>query len=694
LGVVRHQRGDHVAALGLIGRAIAIDPHKAVCWNNYGAALHSLGRHVEALACFHHALEIRPQYADAVANRGMAQESLGQDGPAEASFRRALELQPGHADALKRLAGLLQKLGRFPEAARTFCAALRQRPTADLHVAFGNLLIATGRADRAAAEYEKAIGLEPNSASAHFNLGSAYQEQLRVEEAKKCFDRAAALRPKRLLWRLRGPATSPAVFGSNEEIDAFRDELGRLLDQSADNRDGCPTWNDLLTAGVFPTFTFSYHGRNNRALKEKFAALYEGCFDHAPPPTGSGLKDRKRIGFVVTQRHEGIFLRCMKGIVQGLDRQRFEVVVLCSRASVEMLSKGLGESASYKLAPQESATYKLAPRVLAFGNSLREAVDVTRQAACDVLYYWEVGSDAINYFLPFARPAPVQCTSHGSQITSGVPAVDWFISSRLIESEAAQEQYTEKLWLSRTLLMCQARLTMDGLGSPSYEGDGRGRRMHDADGLGSPPYEGDGLGSPSYGAARAKFGLPEGRNLYLCFQNPMKLHPDFDPLLAGILAADLKALVVLLAGRYEHAARLLRERFARRVPDAERIVFLPAQPFDDYCRLLGLADVVLDPPHFGAGSTCYDIFSFNLPLVTLPGELIVGRVAAALYRKMGMEELVVQSPEQYVAAAVRVATDRQYRGSVTGRIAASSHAIFDDLDAVREHERFFTEVSA
>ena len=49
----------------------------------------------------------------------------------------------------------------------------------------------------------------------------------------------------------------------------------------------------------------------------------------------------------------------------------------------------------------------------------------------------------------------------------------------------------------------------------------------------------------------------------------------------------------------------------------ERIAFC-RRPFDDYCRLLQLADVILDTPHYGAGITCYDLFSFNLPVVTCP----------------------------------------------------------------------------
>ena len=75
-------------------------------------------------------------------------------------------------------------------------------------------------------------------------------------------------------------------------------------------------------------------------------------------------------------------------------------------------------------------------------------------------------------------------------------------------------------------------------------------------------------------ATRGDFGLPEDRRLYVCFQNPLKLHPDFDPLLAGVLGADPLALVVLLADRSGHIARLLKERFARRIPQSR----LPSPP--------------------------------------------------------------------------------------------------------------------
>ena len=81
----------------------------------------------------------------------------------------------------------------------------------------------------------------------------------------------------------------------------------------------------------------------------------------------------------------------------------------------------------------------------------------------------------------------------------------------------------------------------------------------------------------------------------------------------------------------------------------------------------------------------------QLPLVTMPGDLLVGRFTQAFYRKMGVEDLVVHSPAEYVGKAVQVATDRDYRKHVTARIAQASDVLFNDLEAVREHERFFEE---
>ena len=668
LGVVRQQQGDYQASLDLIGRAIAINPNKAVYRNNYGAALLSLEWFAEAEESFRRALAILPRYADAFANLAIAQAALGEEAAAEASLRQAIQIQPWHRDATVALATLMSKAGREVESRRLMETAISAAPCAVFHAVLGNLLLSTKLSDKAAREYRAAIELNPDDAITYFNLGKACEDLHDAAGTRQAFARAADLRPDHRLWRLRAEICGAIVFEDAAEIDAYCDKIGEVVEEWKNEAAARPglsqekigensrkktSWKPIPPAGrrgldeieqaaAFPTMGLSFHGRDQRRLKEQFARLYEPSFRDEPRMPGSGLRDRRRVGILVTRGHERMFLLSMQAIIERLDGARFELLVLCSRSILESLRT-------------EICRERL--RFVSFGDSLCDAIDQIRAARCDLIYYWEVGTDAMNYFLPFARLAPVQATGWGSTITSGVPAVDYFLSSELVERPGSKSQYTERLWKSRTLFRYQDRLL------------------------------------PGTSGLRSDFGLPDYANLYVCFQNPLKLHPDFDPLLAGVLAADPKALIVLLADESGQVASLLKGRFNRHIPRADRIIFLPPQKFSVYCRLIQLADVVLDPLHYGAGSTCYDLFSYNLPVVTLPGESIIGRMTQACYRKMGVCDLIVDSPRKYVEKAVQVATDRDYRQHIVEKITKASDVLFNDMEVVREHERFFEEAT-
>jgi protein O-GlcNAc transferase len=473
---------------------------------------------------------------------------------------------------------------------------------------------------------------------------------------------------------------------------------------------------DWATAGCAPSFNLAHHDRNNRVLKRKFAAVFEPFFptmceigtgfyrpdrtvshvgglapglaascpsvspitearviapcDSRPPEGGTARAAitvvarssvrRPRVGFVVTRGHEGVFLRCLGGIIQRLGRAAVEPWVFCSRTGAEKIRQGLGCEGT---------------PLVAFSDRFTDAVACLRDARCDVLYHWEVGTDTMNYFLPFARLAPVQCTSWGTQVTSGVPAVDYYLSSPLIEGDdrddapgtdrhgperspvrVPSDHYTETLWWMTTL--------------PTFQ-----RRE-----------------SVGPGANRDYFSLPADRHLYVCPHSLVKFHPAYDQMYGNVLRYDGDGLLVLKEGRSPEAGRLLRARFARTLADvADRIVWLPFLSRDDYFRLVAVADVVLDALPFGAGTTAYDVFSLEQPLVTLPGEYNVGRYTLACYRRMGLPDLIAESPDQYVQLAVRVGTDREFRQFVRMRIAERSEVLFDDQVAVDEHVRFFSE---
>jgi predicted O-linked N-acetylglucosamine transferase (SPINDLY family) len=210
------------------------------------------------------------------------------------------------------------------------------------------------------------------------------------------------------------------------------------------------------------------------------------------------------------------------------------------------------------------------------------------------------------YFLAFARLAPVQAVTWGHPVTTGIANIDYFVSSAPAEPAGAVRHYGERLIELPVMSNSYARPL------------------------------------PLPHAARAELGLPEAGTVYLCPQSLFKLHPDFDGLLAAILARDPAGAIVLLAPAQPlHAARLLA-RLARHVPPAalKRVRFAPWLAYDRFLALIAAADVMLDPIVFGGGNTSYEALALGIPVVTLAGTFLRGRLTLGMYRQMGFDDLV------------------------------------------------------
>src|SRR5581483_11109743 len=124
---------------------------------------------------------------------------------------------------------------------------------------------------------------------------------------------------------------------------------------------------------------------------------------------------RPRVGFVVTSGHEGIFARCLGGVAARLSSRHLEVQVLCSLSGSNVLRQVL---------PEANLSFLILPA------RVDEAVAIIRAAKFDLLFYWEIGTDATNYFLPFYRAAPLQMASWGWPTTSGNACVSHYCSAR------------------------------------------------------------------------------------------------------------------------------------------------------------------------------------------------------------------------------------------------------------------------
>jgi predicted O-linked N-acetylglucosamine transferase (SPINDLY family) len=196
LGVIHHQRGEHIAAIRQIDAALRINPAAATAHNNRGVALAELERHGEAVESYDRAIGLAPDYVDARFNRGNALKELGQFDAALASYDGVLALAPDHAVAFAKRGNVLSALGRFDEAVESYARATALQP--GYSEAFNNrgvALVKLGRFAEAMESYQLAIAIRPDDAEALSNRGLALAELARYEDALASYDKAIALDP-------------------------------------------------------------------------------------------------------------------------------------------------------------------------------------------------------------------------------------------------------------------------------------------------------------------------------------------------------------------------------------------------------------------------------------------------------------------------------------------------------------------
>jgi predicted O-linked N-acetylglucosamine transferase (SPINDLY family) len=647
LGVLAHQTGRNDEAIELISRAIARNSSQAIFHNSLGAALRATGRLTESRAAFESALRLDRNYVDAHNNLGAVLHALGHLDDAQRHFLEALRIKPDFAEAFNNLGNVVRELGHPDEARACFERALQLRPGfAEALNNIAGILHDQERLSEATQFYEQALRAQPDFAVAWNNYGNLLRDEGKWADSLRCFEQALRLTPHDGL-KIKAALITPVIVDSAEEIRSHRDRIqqnvARLLAEKL-------SVDDPVTDIGLTSLYLAYHGCNDRVLQSGMAAIFSQATPSlnfvAPPrplaPSTSGRSRPLRIGFISRHFHNHSNARLNVGLLRALSREHFRVVLLGFP----------GRDDAYSAYVRESAD-----EVVSLSLHLDTARRQIVEHQLDVLFYTDIGMEPLTYFLAFARLAPVQCTTWGVPVTTGIPAIDYYISSDDLEPPQADRHYTERLVRLKDL--------------PTY---------YYAPRIAAKP------------TTRTALGLDAAAHLYACPQSLFKIHPDFDALLGQILRADGSGHVLLPSGQYPHWTNLLAARLRRSIPDvAERVLFLPRMATEDFLQFLATADVLLDPVHFGGGNTTFEALAFGTPIVTWPGEFMRGRVTYACYRRLGVRDCVAADWDDYVKIAVRLASDRPWRDDVRSRILASNHVLFENAGAVRELETFFIE---
>jgi predicted O-linked N-acetylglucosamine transferase (SPINDLY family) len=308
--------------------------------------------------------------------------------------------------------------------------------------------------------------------------------------------------------------------------------------------------NALAAISRVTNFYLAYQTGNIRELQQQYGILVHKVVaanypNWIEPRTMPSLAENQkiRVGYISNYLHHHSSTFWLLGWLRHSNRQNFEIYC-------------------YYIGNQpDSITQEFQEYSDVFRHIPENLEGVCQQISTDnlhILVFPELGIDALTFAIAGLRLAPVQCTDWGYPVTSGIPTIDYYISSELMEPENAQEHYSETL-------ICLPNL---GIAYPQLE-------------------------VPQLTKNRSDFGLRDDAVVYLCCQAPYKYLPQHDFIFAEIAKRVPQAQFVFV--RAEVLKPRLQEAFASVAKNSEDYcVFLSFLDHSNYLMINLLSDVFLD----------------------------------------------------------------------------------------------------
>jgi predicted O-linked N-acetylglucosamine transferase (SPINDLY family) len=482
----------------------------------------------------------------------------------------------------------------------------------------GNALGDLSRNEEAVSCFRDALAAAPDYADAYYNWGALCLRSGQPREAVDKFRAALAIDP-RLAEAESGLASALHDLG---EIEGAIEACRRALQLRPDDTD---THSQLLFALLHSSEisrrqVFDEHREWARRHAARYSSNLIGHANSREP------ERRLRIGYVSGDfRHHSV-AQFFEPVLAGHARSRFEIFCYYNLSRADETTERLRRSADRWCEIASLGDDAVADRVRADGIDI--LVDLS-------------GHTKFNRLLVFARkPAPVQATWLGYLNTTGLDAIDY----RITDGRASPEGLLDEFHSERLVRLPDSQWCYQ---APS-----------DCPDVAIPP------------------AIREGKPVtFGAFSSLAKIGPSVITLWCTLLERLPDARLLVMGLGLESMRDEYLSRFASRGVATQRLELRGFQSFRDYLAAHGEVDVILDTfPYAGGTTTCHALW-MGVPVLSLVGDSAPSRGGASVLETVGLDEMLADTPEQYLGKACSLANDRErlasLRAGMRTRMSAS-----------------------
>ncbi len=635
LGRMLLSRDDLAEARRAYESATRLAPGNARAWCGLGVVYRRMAEMPAARTAYERALTIEADFPEALNNLGEWFLVQGDAPAALDCFDRVLRRDPGFYETISNRVGALFECGRLEEAeqaART--AILRYPDKAPLHVNLGNILLHSGKGRQAVLAYREALKHDSTSLEAHLNLATLLGDTGHLVEAIAFVRHQIALHGETA--QLMGALALAQM--SKREFSAAEQTCVRALALAPGNISALITLAGCLSLRADHVSAIARH-EQAIAINPKMPAIHSNIlFDltYLPGVTREAVFERHlewarffevplqarryrhpedddparplKIGYVSGDfgSHPVGFL--IRDVLRHHDPENVEVHCYSMVLRPDEMTTLIRESARVMHDDVLTSDDELAERI--FNDQIDILVDLS-------------GHTAHNRLPVFAmKPAPLQATWIGYFHSTGLSAIDYFITDPGTTPIGGGQLFSETAVYLPHSRFCYS--------PPDYAPE-----------VSPPPL------------------IRHGSITFASFNRIEKLVAPVITAWAQIVTKvpGSRLLIKAAALEDEGIAADLRRRFSAAGMQDEQLILRGASAHLLMLEEYGDVDIALDPFPFNGGMTTLEALWMGIPVVALAGESVVSRQSASALTNIGACELIFADLAAYTAGAVALAHD-------------------------------------
>ena len=565
-GIIFLEKGEYEKAIKKFEMAVSNDPSFFKSYNNLGISLYKLKKYGEACKNYEKAIKLNQNFAEAHNNMGSSLLKLKKYNDAIEYFEKSINLNKDNVDPYINL-GKIYLEKKNSKAIYFFEKALEKKRNSpeiiyNLGLAFKNNV----NHDIAEKKFKLAIKLNPNFYDAFSDLGILYLDLNRVDESINCFKKAININPNL-------PSAYHNLFFS---------------------------FNHLYDFPVDDYFIFLKKYRNILKVFDKNREKY--TFEKKP--------NKLKVGFISGDFDDhpvGYFLFDLIKNLEGSDIETFAY--------------------SNKFLDNKDISLQFKINF----NYWRDVFDKT-----DIEIIHKIKSDGIHILIDLSghtnhnrlsifpsKPAPVQLTWLGSNISTGIPEIDYIIGDKNSFLNIKKKFFTEKFWNMPEVLQCLSKYQINII----YKD------------------------TPAIKNGFITFGS---------FNNITKLNNNVIGVWSEILRKIKNSKIILkhrLLKNNKIKKNIIEKFFFNGVNKNNIILKEGLDSRNKALEIYNEIDIALDPFPYNGVTTSHEAILMGTPVLTKKGQYPYSKMGESLNKNVDMENWIAEDNEDYVSKAIYFSKD-------------------------------------